>query len=136
MANYPIQDVEGIGPANAAKLEGAGIKNTDALLNASKTPADRKALAEKSGISDKQILKLANMVDLYRVKGIGSEYSELIEASGVDTVPELATRNAANLAAKMIEVNDAKSLTRTVPSEKVVTGWIDHAKTLERALQY
>ena len=136
MANYPIQDVEGIGPANAAKLEAAGVKNTDALLNASKTPADRKALAEKTGIGDKQILKWANMVDLYRVKGIGSEYSELLEAAGVDTVPELATRNAANLAAKMIEVNDAKSLTRSVPSEKVVAGWIDHAKTLDRALQY
>ena len=85
MANYPIQDVEGIGPANAAKLEAAGVKNTDALLNASKTPADRKALAEKTGIGDKQILKWANMVDLYRVKGIGSEYSELLEAAGVDT---------------------------------------------------
>jgi predicted flap endonuclease-1-like 5' DNA nuclease len=136
MANYPIQDVEGIGPVNGAKLEEAGIKDTDSLLNACKTPADRKALAEKTGISDKQILKWANMVDLYRVKGIGSEYSELLEASGVDTVPELATRNAANLAAKMIEVNDAKKLTRAVPSEKVVSGWIDHAKTLERALQY
>ncbi|MFI4897822.1 MAG: DUF4332 domain-containing protein [Phycisphaerales bacterium JB059] len=136
MANYPIQDVEGIGPVNGAKLEEAGIKDTDSLLNACKTPAERKALAEKTGIGDKQILKWANMVDLYRVKGIGSEYSELLEASGVDTVPELATRNAANLAAKMAEVNEAKKLTRTVPSEKVVSGWIDHAKTLERALQY
>eukprot|EP00913_Durusdinium_trenchii_P006350 g5962.t1 len=136
MANYPIQDVEGIGPTYSAKLEAAGIKDTDALLSACKTPADRKALAEKTGLGDAQVLKWANMVDLYRVKGIGSEYSELLEASGVDTVPELAQRNAANLAAKMIEVNDAKSLTRAVPSEKVVTGWIDHAKTLDRALQY
>lgn len=136
MANYPVQDVEGIGPAYGEKLEAAGIKDTDALLSACKTPADRKALAEKTGLGDSQILKWANMVDLYRVKGIGSEYSELLEASGVDTVPELAQRNAANLAAKMVEVNDAKSLTRAVPSEKVVSGWIDHAKTLDRALQY
>ncbi len=136
MANYPIQDVEGIGPSFGAKLEAAGIKDTDALLNACKTPADRKSLSEKSEIGDKQILKWANMVDLYRVKGIGSEYSELLEASGVDTVPELAQRNAANLAAKMMEVNDAKSLTRRAPSEKEVAGWVDHAKTLDRALHY
>lgn len=136
MANYPVQDVEGIGPSYGEKLEAAGIKDTDSLLNACKTPADRRALAEKTGISEKQILKWANMVDLYRVKGIGSEYSELLEASGVDTVPELAQRNAANLAAKMAEVNEAKKLTRTVPSESVVAGWIEHAKTLDRVLQY
>jgi predicted flap endonuclease-1-like 5' DNA nuclease len=136
MANYPIQDVEGIGPTYGAKLEAAGIKNTDALLKAVKTPADRKALAEKTGIDAKHILKWGNMVDLYRIKGVGSEFSELLEAAGVDTVPELAQRRADNLAAKMVEVNDAKKLTRRVPTEAEVSGWIDHAKTLDRAIEY
>ncbi len=136
MANYPIEDVEGIGPTYGKKLRDAGIADTDALLAACKTPADRKALAAKADIADALVLKWANMVDLYRVKGIGSEFSELLEVSGVDTVPELAQRNAANLAAKMVEVNDAKSLTRRVPTESEVAGWIDHAKTLARALEY
>lgn len=136
MANYPVEDVEGIGPTYGEKLRGAGIADTDALLNACKTPAQRKELAEKTGISDGHILKWANMVDLYRVKGIGSEYSELLEAAGVDTVPELAQRNAENLAAKMVEVNDAKSLTRRVPNASEVAGWVEHAKTLGRALEY
>jgi len=136
MANYAIEDVEGIGPTYGEKLRTAGIKDTDSLLSTCSTPADRKALAEKTGIGDANILKWANMVDLYRVKGIGSEFSELLEASGVDTVPELAQRNAANLATKMIEINDAKNLTRRVPSESEVSGWIDHAKTLGRALNY
>ncbi len=136
MANYPIQDVEGIGPTYGAKLEQAGITNTDALLAAVRTPSDRNALAEKTGLDTKQILKWGNMVDLYRIKGVGSEFSELLEAAGVDTVPELAQRRADNLAAKMVEVNDAKSLTRRVPSEDEVAGWIDHAKTLDRMIEY
>ncbi|GAB5496236.1 MAG: hypothetical protein Phyf2KO_13160 [Phycisphaerales bacterium] len=136
MANYPIEDVEGIGPSFGEKLRAAGIEDTDALLAACKTPADRGSLEDKTGIGHAHILKWANMVDLYRVNGIGSEFSELLEASGVDTVPELAQRNAANLAAKMVEVNDARSLTRRVPSESEIGKWIDHAKTLDRALEY
>ncbi|MEM9166635.1 MAG: DUF4332 domain-containing protein [Planctomycetota bacterium] len=136
MANYPIEDVEGIGPTYGQKLRDAGIDDTDALLKACATADDRKALEDKTGIGHEHILKWANMVDLYRVKGIGSEFSELLEASGVDTVPELAQRNAANLAEKMIEVNEAKSLTRRVPSESEVAGWVEHAKTLDRALHY
>ena len=136
MANYPIEDVEGIGPTYGEKLRGAGIEDTDALLSACKTPAQRKDLAAKTGISDGHILKWANMVVLYRVKGIGSEFSELLEAAGVDTVPELAQRKAENLAAKMVEVNDAKKLTRRVPTAAEVAGWVEHAKTLDRALQY
>lgn len=136
MANYPVEDVEGIGPTYGEKLRAAGIADTDALLSACKTPAQRKELAEKTGISDTHVLKWANMVDLYRVKGIGSEFSELLEAAGVDTVPELAQRNAENLAAKMVEVNDAKSLTRRVPNATEIAGWVEHAKTLGRALEY
>lgn len=136
MANYKIEDVEGIGPTYGEKLRAAGIDDTDALLNACKTSAQRKDLAQKTEISDGHILKWANMVDLYRINGVGSEFSELLEASGVDTVPELAQRNAENLAAKMHEVNDAKSLTRRVPTADEVAKWVEHAKELPRALEY
>lgn len=136
MANKKIQEVEGIGPKIAEKLTGAGVSNTDQMLAACATPANRKALAEKSGLTDAQILKFANMVDLFRIKGIGSEYAELLEVAGVNTVPQLATRNAANLAAKMAEVNAEKKLTRTVPSESMVTKWVEEAASLPRMLSY
>jgi len=136
MANYKVEDVEGIGPTYGEKLRTAGIMDTDGLLMACSTPKQRKELAEKSGISDTHILKWANMVDLYRINGVGSEFSELLEVAGVDTVPELAQRNAENLAAKMIEVNEAKKLTRRVPSTDEVTKWVDEAKTLPRVLEY
>lgn len=136
MANRKIEDVEGIGPAIGEKLRAAGVKDTDGLLAAARTPAQRKDLAAKTGLTDKQVLKFANMCDLYRVKGIGSEYSELLEAAGVDTVPELAQRKAANLHAALSQVNEAKKLTRRLPTEADVGQWIEHAKTLPRALEY
>lgn len=136
MANYPIEDIEGIGPVIGEKLRAAGVKDTDTLLAKSTRPADRKALAAAAGLSDAQVLKFANMADLYRIQGVGSEYSELLEAAGVDTVPELARRNAANLTAALAEVNASKKLTRRVPTEKEVTAWIEHAKSLPRALEY
>ncbi len=136
MANKPIEDVEGIGPAIGGKLREVGIKNTDALLAQTRTPALRKALATKTGLSPKQILKYANMVDLYRVNGIGSEYAELLEAAGVDTVPELRRRNAVNLHRSMSMVNETKKLVRRTPTEAEVAGWIEQAKGLPRALEY
>jgi predicted flap endonuclease-1-like 5' DNA nuclease len=136
MANYPIEDIEGIGEVLGAKLREAGVKDTDALLAKCKTPKDRESLAAASGIEAKRILKFANMADLYRVKGIGSEYSELLEAAGVDTVVELSTRSPANLAAKLAEVNEQKKLTRRVPDESMCTDWVAHAKTLSRAIEY
>ncbi|MCA9293023.1 MAG: DUF4332 domain-containing protein [Phycisphaerales bacterium] len=136
MANYKVEEVEGIGPSFGEKLRNAGVKDTDGLLSATKTKKQRTELAEKTGISEKNILKWANMVDLFRIKGVGSEYSELLEAAGVDTVPELAQRVPANLAAKMVEVNDAKKLTRKVPSEKDVTAWVAEAKTLGRMIEH
>lgn len=136
MANQKIEDVEGIGPATGAKFTAAGVKNTDALLEKGCTKAGRKALAAATGLSEAAILKFVNMADLYRVKGIGSEYSELLEAAGVDTVPELATRNCANLCAKMAEVNAAKKLVRALPAEKTVEGWIANAKELGRKVEY
>lgn len=136
MANYKIEDVEGIGPSYGEKLRGAGITDTDGLLAACKTKAQRSELATKSDISDTHILKWANMVDLYRIKGVGSEYAELLEAAGVDTVPELAQRNVENLTAMMVEVNEAKSLTRRVPTAADVEKWVTEAKSLPRALEY
>ncbi|GAA6140760.1 DUF4332 domain-containing protein [Hydrogenophaga sp. 5NK40-0174] len=136
MANKPIEDVEGIGPTVGGKLRDVGVKNTDALLAQTRTPALRKSLAGKTGLSPRQILKFANMVDLYRVNGIGSEYAELLEAAGVDTVPELRRRNAVNLQRTMATLNETKKLVRRTPTESEVMGWIQQAKGLPRMLEY
>lgn len=136
MSNKKIDDVEGIGPVYAGKLSAVGIKDTDAFLAAAAKPAGRKALAEKADIPEKLILKFANKIDLTRIKGIGAEYSDLLEAAGVDTVPELSHRVPANLAKKLAEVNEAKHLTRRVPAESEVERWVAEAKTLPRVLDY
>lgn len=134
--SYPIIDIEGIGPAFAEKLKAAGITTTGGLLDAAKDPKGRKALAEKSGIDESRVLKWANMADLMRIKGVAEEYSELLEAAGVDTVKELKTRRADNLTAKMAEINATKKLVRQLPSEKQVADWIEQAKSLPAALSY
>lgn len=136
MANKKIEDVEGIGPVIGEKLRNAGIKDTDSLLENARTPKQRKELAEKSGLTEKQVLKFANMVDLYRISGVGSEYAELLEVSGVDTVPEVARRNAANLAAAIAEVNAEKKLSGRTPGETEIAKWIAQAKELPRVLEY
>jgi len=125
MEDSKIEEVEGIGPANAANLAKAGIQDTDGRLEAARSKGGRANVAKQSGVSEHQILKWTNMADRFRVEGVDWEYAELLESAGVDTVAELATRNAANPAAKMKETNDEKKLTRTVPSEAVVQGWID-----------
>ncbi len=136
MANYKIEEIEGIGPVMGEKLRAAGVNNTDKLLENTKTPKQRKDLAEATGISGKLILRFANMADLFRINGVGQEYAELLEAAGVDTVPELAQRNAANLTAKMEEVNAEKRLVRRTPPLTSVEKWIEEAKTLPRELTY
>ncbi|HMN93728.1 MAG TPA: DUF4332 domain-containing protein [Hydrogenophaga sp.] len=136
MANKKIEDVEGIGPVIGDKLRAAGIKDTDALLARTKTPAQRKALAKDSGLTYKQVLKFANMVDLYRINGVGSEYAELLEAAGVDTVPELARRRADNLARAMTDINTQRKLVRRTPTEAEVVKWVAEAKQLPRMLSY
>ena len=136
MANYKVEEVEGIGPTFGEKLRSAGVTDTDGLLNATKTKKQRTELAEKTGIPEKNILKWANMVDLFRINGVGSEYSELLEAAGVDTVPELAQRVPGNLAAKILDVNDAKKLTRKVPTEKDIAAWVSEAKLLPRMIEH
>ena len=129
--SYKIEEIEGIGPAYGEKLAAANIKTTDDLLKQCCDAKGRKSAAETTGFSESQLLKWANMADLMRISGVGGEYSELLKASGVDTIKELRNRNAENLAAKMAEVNATKNLTRTVPSEKVVSGWVEKAKSLD-----
>lgn len=129
--SYNIIDIEGVGPAFAAKLNAAGIINTDDLLLKGGTKSGRKEVADATGIDEGNILTWVNHCDLHRIDGIARQTSELMEAAGVDTVKELATRNAANLAAKMKEVNAAKNLTGRVPSAKKLQKMIDQAKTLE-----
>lgn len=128
---YKIDDIEGIGPATKEKLAAADIKTTDDLLKLCCDKKGRKATAEKTGCSEGQLLKWANMADLMRISGVGEEFSELLEAAGVDTVKELRNRNAENLAAAMATTNEEKKLTRTVPSATTVQKWVDQAKTLD-----
>lgn len=134
MAN--IADVEGIGAAYAKKLDAAGVKTTDALLEKGASPKGRQDLAEKTGISEKLVLEWVNHVDLYRIKGVGSEYADLLEEAGVDTVPELAQRKAENLLQKMESANAAKKLVRKMPVLSQVQDWVEQAKKLPRVVTY
>jgi predicted flap endonuclease-1-like 5' DNA nuclease len=136
MAHIKIEDIEGIGEVKGQKLRSLGITSVKKLLENTRTKRQRQQLAEQADISEKRILKFANMADLYRIKGVGQEFSELLEAAGVDTVPELAQRNASNLTAKMKEVNDAKKLTRRNPNLAEVEKWVLQAKELPRVLEY
>ena len=136
LLGLPIEDIDGIGAVMGEKSRSAGVKDTDSLLQNALTPKQRKELAEKTGLSEARILKFANMADLYRISGVGSEYSGLLEAAGVDSVPELAKRNAANLAQAMATVNQEKKLTRQVPTEAAVTKWIGQAKGLPRMIEH
>ena len=136
MANMKVEEVEGIGPSYGEKLASAGIKDTDTLLKLCCDEKGRKEIAEKSGLSEGQLLKWANMCDLFRIKGVGPEFAELLEAAGVDTVKELRNRNAANLAEACAKVNEEKKLTRQTPSEKTVEGWVDQAKGLDPVITH
>ena len=131
-----LETIEGIGPVLSEKLESAGIKSCEALLEKGASKKGRDEIAGESGISDAQILKFVNHADLMRVKGIGGEYSELLECAGVDTVPELAQRNAANLTEKMTSVNEEKNLVRALPTESQVSDWIAQAGSLPKVVTH
>lgn len=131
-----LMDIEGIGAKYAAQLKKAGVTSTDALLKMGATPKGRKEIAEKSGIGDSLILEWVNHADLYRVKGVGSEYSDLLEEAGVDTIVELAQRKPENLFDKMVEVNKAKKLVRKLPTQAQVKDWVEQAKKLNRIVTY
>lgn len=125
-----IEDIEGIGPAIGAALRDAGINSTETLLDLCCNKKGRASLASKTQISETRILKWVNMADLFRINGVASQYAELLEGAGVDTVKELRNRNADNLTSKMAEVNAEKNLVRRTPSVKVVSAWIEQAREL------
>lgn len=128
--------IEGIGEKYATKLRMLGISSTDNLLERGSTPKGRQIIAEKSGITGTLILEWVNLADLFRIKGVGEEYSDLLEEAGVDTVVELAQRNPANLYAKIVEVNQRKKLVRKLPTQNQVSDWVKQAKKLPRVVSY
>ena len=134
MANLKL--IEGIGDAYAAKLFEVGLVTTEALLNKGATPEGRKEIEEQTGISHEELLAWVNRADLFRIKGVAEEYSDLLEAAGVDTVPELAQRNPVNLLNKLTEINTEKHLVRRLPTQREVSNWVDHAKVLPRRVTY
>jgi len=131
-----LKMIEGIGEGSAAKLLAAGLATTEALLNKGATPEGREQIAEQTGIDVKTILEWVNRADLFRIKGVAEEYSDLLENSGVDTVPELAQRNPTNLLVKMTAVNAEKKLVRRLPTQAEVIRWVEHAKVLPRRVSY
>jgi predicted flap endonuclease-1-like 5' DNA nuclease len=131
-----LDEIEGIGASYAAKLETAGIKNIDQLLEKAGSAKGRDALADTTGVKASLLLEWVNHVDLMRIKGVGSEYSDLLEEAGVDSCPELSHRNAANLVAKMTELNEKKKIVRRVPTESEVEGWIEQAKSLPKVVTH
>ena len=131
-----LTTVEGIGGVYAQKLQEAGIQTTQALLENGATPQGRKDIAERSEISASLILEWVNHVDLFRIKGIGEEYADLLEEAGVDTAPELALRNPDNLYQKLVDVNMQKRLVRRLPSQTQVGDWVQQAKRLPRVITY
>ena len=133
---YKIEEIEGIGGAYARKLEAAGVKTTEDLLDKAASKKGRAALAEETGISEKLILKWANHADLFRIKGVAGQFAELLEAAGVDTVKELRHRVAANLHERLVEVNDAKNLCNRVPAVSEIVRMIEQAKEIAPVMTY
>ena len=131
-----IDQIEGIGPTYSKKLKDAGIKTTDDLLDAGGTKQGRKELSEKTGISETIILEWVNMADLFRIRGIAEEYSDLLKEVGVSTVIELARRNPENLHDAIAGVNEAKKLVKRIPTLNQTTDWIEQAKTMPRRVEY
>jgi predicted flap endonuclease-1-like 5' DNA nuclease len=136
VVNYKIEKIEGVGPKYAAKLDKVGIRNTKQLLEKAATRKGRKDLSTESGIDETLILKWANMSDLMRIKGVGEEFSELLERAGVDTVKELAKRRADNLHKAMTEANDKRKLVRQLPGLAQVESWVSQAKAIDPIMKY
>jgi predicted flap endonuclease-1-like 5' DNA nuclease len=131
-----ILDIEGVGEQYADKLKAIGIASTDALLEKGCTTKGRAEITQQSGISVKLILRWVNHADLFRIKGVAGQYSELLEAAGVDTVVELSKRKSGNLYQALVECNAKKRVVRALPSEDKVSDWISQAKALPRKVQY
>jgi predicted flap endonuclease-1-like 5' DNA nuclease len=133
---YPINQIEGLDPEELRKLKALGIRTTDRLLEEAKNPRGRNLLAAKTGFDKARILGWANAADRMRIKGMGRGYSGLLKAVGVDTVKELRYRNPANLAKAMSEANKKRKLVRFLPSEKLITRWVEQAKALTSKITY
>ena len=131
-----LEKIEGVGEFYAQKLREAGIRTTQALLEKGASPQGRKEIAEKTDIGGTLILEWVNHVDLFRIKGVGEEYSDFLEAAGVDTVPELAQRNPEYLYQKLVAVNQEKELVRRLPNQAQVSDWVEQAKRLPRVITY
>ena len=131
-----LEKIEGIGSVYGKKLTKIGIRTTEALLKKGATPKGREEIEKASGLGHKLILEWVNLADLFRIKGIGEEYSDLLEEAGVDTVVELAQRKADNLYKKVLEVNAAKKLVRRPPSAGMIADWVKQAKKLPRIVKY
>jgi predicted flap endonuclease-1-like 5' DNA nuclease len=131
-----LEIIEGIGPVYAEKLRGNGIRTIEALLEVGATPAGRQQMEEKTGIYHALILEWVNLADLMRIKGVGEEYSDLLEEAGVDTVRELRHRVPEHLYQAIVEVNQAKRLVRRLPTLKMVANWVEQAKTLAPKVTY
>jgi predicted flap endonuclease-1-like 5' DNA nuclease len=136
MTMAKLTEIEGVGQVYAQKLQEAGIGTTQALLEKGASPQGRQEIAEQTGISGTLILQWVNHVDLFRIKGVAEEYADLLEAAGVDTVPELAQRNPENLHQKLVEVNQEKRLVRQLPTQDQVSDWIEQARQLPRVITY
>lgn len=128
---YPIEQIEGIGPSYAERLTAADIKTTDDLLARCSGASGRYEVSTRTGVTESQLLRWVNLADLMRISGVGSEYSELLEAAGVDTVRELRNRNPINLAVRMKEVNLERQLARSHPSVRTVEEWVTQAAGLD-----
>lgn len=131
-----IVDIEGVGEQYAEKLKAIGVASVEALLEKGATSKGRTEIADKSGIGAKHILRWVNHADLFRIKGVAGQYSELLEASGVDTVVELSKRKPENLYEAMVKSNTEKRLVRALPSQDKVSDWVAQAKALPRKVQY
>lgn len=131
-----LEDIEGIAEGRAAKLRSAGVRSVAGLLKAGATPAGRHALAASSGQSKDDILTWVNHADLFRITGVAGQFAELLEAAGVDSVPELATRKPENLVAALAEANGKRQLVRRLPSLSEVNRWVAEAKSLDRAVSH
>ncbi len=131
-----LTKIEGIGVVNAEKLKKTGITTTQALLERGATPKGRQEIAQLTGIGEDTILRWVNLSDLFRIRGIGEEYSDLLEAAGVDTVPEMAQRNPQNLYDALMTVNNEKHLVRQMPSQTTIASWVENAKNLPRVIKH
>jgi predicted flap endonuclease-1-like 5' DNA nuclease len=134
--SYPVREIEGIGPKFEEKLHSAGIKTTEELLDACRTPGQRARLADSAEVRPDLILTFANRADLMRIRGVGGQFAELLNEAGVDTVRELARRNPDNLHAKLVEVNEARPICKTVPGAGQVARFVEEAKTMDPRLEY